>query len=72
MNKFLFKSPETDFQKLIQLKYEILNKNILYISHRVDKIHDLLQTLQVDKRLQKQVDEYMEDSGYPAEDQEPD
>ncbi len=41
-------------------KLNLLNKNILYITYRVDKIHDLLKKLTVDKDLQQQVDKYFE------------
>ncbi len=54
MNKFLFKSSDADFQKLLQLT----NKNILYVTYVVDKIFKLLQEMNTDKDLQTQVDNY--------------
>ncbi len=60
MNKFLFKSADADFQKLFQLSVTI-QKNVLYITHRVDLIIRELNELKIDKGLQKQVDEYFED-----------
>ncbi len=60
MNKFLFKSADADFQKLIQ-SIETLQKNILYITYRVDTLITGMKVLTTDKGLQKQVDEYFED-----------
>ncbi len=46
-------------------KIEILNKNILYLTHTVDKCLVLLKDLTHDVDLQKQVDEYFEDDKEP-------
>ncbi len=61
MKNFIFKSqiPST-YKKLFQ-SIEILNKNILYITFRVDKILKIVDTFQIDTGLQKQVDEYFEE-----------
>ncbi len=60
--KFDFsKSIETDFRNKIQLQLDILMKNVLYITHVVDKIGIIVNELKVDKGLQKQVDQYFED-----------
>ncbi len=54
-------SPKTDFSsKLTISKLEILNKNVLYITHQTDKILKLLNKLIIDKNLQNTVDEYFE------------
>ncbi len=50
---------ETLNTSLLDLK--ILNQNILYISRVIDKMAIILNDLNTDKRLQKQVDEYFED-----------
>ncbi len=63
MNKFLFKSTDADLQKLLQLN----NKNILYISHQVDKILKILREEDHDKDLQDTVDKY-----FDKDDKEPD
>ncbi len=60
MNKFLFKSADADFQKLFQLQLTI-QKNVLYITHRVDLIVRELNEIKTDKGLQKQVDEYFDE-----------
>jgi len=50
-------SPNADFYS----KLDIVNKNILYISHQTDKILKILKALDIDKGLQQQVDKYFED-----------
>ncbi len=60
--KFDFsKSIETDFRNKLQLQLDILMKNVLYITHVVDKIAIIVNELKTDKGLQKQVDQYFED-----------
>ncbi len=66
MNKFLFKSNDSDLQKLYINKFDLINKNILYITHRVDLIVKLLEATKTDSDLQQQVDQYFEDT--PQED----
>ncbi len=67
--KFDFsKSIETDFRNKLQLQFDILTKNTLYITYQVDKILKLIQDEQTDKGLQKQVDEYFEDETSPQTD----
>ncbi len=60
MNKFLFKSADADLQKLITINLTI-QKNVLYMTHRVDLIIRELHEIKSDKGLQKQVDKYFED-----------
>ncbi len=50
-------SPSADFYS----KLDILNKNILYITHMQDKIWKFLQENQVNKDLQEQVDKYFDE-----------
>ncbi len=57
-------SPIADFCseiKKLDLKLEIINKNLLYCTHMDDKILKIVNKLLVDKDLQKQVDDYFED-----------
>jgi len=62
MKNFIFKSADADLQKMFQLIVTI-QKNVLYITHRVDLIIRELNEIKTDKGLQKQVDEYFaEDS----------
>ncbi len=69
MNKFLFKSTDADFQKLLQQ----IHKNILYITYQEDKILKIVKSLQVDDNVQKQVDDFYEqDPPVTEDDKEPD
>jgi len=61
MNKFLFKSADADFQKLFQL-LDTIQKNVLYLTHQVDFIRKKIITLEADKVLQKQVDDYYDEA----------
>ncbi len=68
-------SPKTDFSsKLTISKLEILNKNVLYITHQTDKILKILNRMNIDKNLQNTVDEYFEETSPQTEsdDKEPD
>ncbi len=61
MNKFLFKSSDADFQKLIQ-SIDTIQKNVLYLTFRMDLVLKKVNTLGVDKALVKQtLDFYDED-----------
>ncbi len=59
MTKFIFKSNASDLQKISQ-SIETLQKNVLYITYRVDILLKEMKKMTVDKGLQKQVDEYFE------------
>ncbi len=52
-------SPNSD--RTFALKLDLINKNILYITHMEDKILKLLKTITTDKDLQTQVDRYFEE-----------
>ncbi len=71
MKNFVFKSRDQDLQKMFQL-IETQQKNILYITYRVDKILKEITTLRIDKSLQTTVDTYFDDDSPPNEDKEPD
>ncbi len=72
MNKFLFKSTDADLLKLIQ-SIDTIQKNVLYLTYRLDLVLKKVNTLGVDKAIQKQVtDYYDEDIPEPPEDKEPD
>ncbi len=70
MNKFLFKSADADLQKLFQLTV-IIQKNVLYITHRIDLIIRELNEIKTDKGLQKQVDQYFEEDTENIPEKEP-
>ncbi len=44
-----------------QNKLDIINKNILYLTHEVDKCVAMLRNIEVNSKLQKQMDDYFED-----------
>ncbi len=69
MKNFIFKSADTDLQKMFQL-LETIQKNILYVTYRTDSIIKTLNKIVVDKDLQKQVDQYFEEKPLdPADEQ---
>ncbi len=71
MNKFLFKSAEADLQKLFQLT-ETIQKNVLYLTYRIDTILKNTNKVIIDKDLQSQVDEYFEEDEKDIPDSEKD
>ncbi len=56
-------SPKTDFSSKLTIKLEIISGNILYITHEIDKIKKIVTKLELDSRLQKQIDEYYGGTG---------
>ncbi len=60
MKNFIFKSNESDLQKMFQL-LETIQKNGLYCTYRIDSLLKNFEKLLTDKSLQKQVDEYFEE-----------
>ncbi len=73
MNKFLFKSTDADFKKLSS-DVDTIQKNVLYLTYRIDTIMKDVKTLTSDKGLQQQVDEYFDETSHQTdiEDKEPD
>ncbi len=64
MKNFIFKSNDSDLQKIVPIlvtKLDTLNKNIIYVTYQVDKILKIEQGNMADKGLQKQVDAYFEE-----------
>ncbi len=61
MKNFIFKSTDADLQKMFQL-LETIQKNGLYCTYRIDSLLKNFEKLLVDKGLQKQVDEYFQES----------
>ncbi len=60
MKNFIFKSNESDLQKMFQ-SIETIQKNTLYCTYRIDAILKKINTMVNDKGLQKQVDAYFGD-----------
>ncbi len=67
MKNFIFKSTDADLQKIITIissELNLLQKNVLYITYRVDVVLKKVNELVTDKGLQKQVDDYfLQDGG---------
>ncbi len=60
MTKFIFKSNASDFQKISQ-SLETIQKNVLYLTYRMDALLKKTNAYMVDKSLQKQVNEYFDE-----------
>ncbi len=69
MTKFIFKSNASDLQKISQ-SIEIIQKNVLYLTYRIDTILKHTNKILVDKSLQTQVDEYFEETSPQTESEE--
>ncbi len=67
--KLNFKSTPADLKiKLQSNKFDIINGNILYLTHEIDQIKKIVIALQNNQNLQKQVDDYFEeDQGVSGE-----
>ncbi len=61
MKNFIFKSADADLQKMFQL-LDTIQKNGLYCTYRIDSLLKNFEKLLTDKSLQKQVDEYFEET----------
>ncbi len=64
MKNFIFKSSDPDLQKMFQY-LETIQKNVLYLTYRIDSLLKDMKKLTVDKGLQKQVDDYFDDEMGP-------
>ncbi len=60
MKNFIFKSNDSDLQKMFSI-LENLQKNIVYITYKVDSILKLVKSIDNTGSLQKQVDEFYSD-----------
>ncbi len=61
MKNFIFKSNASDLQKMFQ-SIETIQKNVLYVTYRIDMLIKRFDKQLVDKQLQTQVDEYFEET----------
>ncbi len=73
MKNFIFKSTDADFKKMFSI-IETIQKNLLYVTYRVDTLLKEVKALTVDKGLQTQVDEFYDETSHQTdnEDKEPD
>ncbi len=60
MKNFIFKSNESDLQKMFSI-LENLQKNMLYSTYKLDNILKLIGSLHTDNKLQTQVDKYFDE-----------
>ncbi len=60
MKNFIFKSTYADLQKMFQ-QIETIQKNVLYVTYRIDMLIKRYDKAVHDQNLQKQVDDYFED-----------
>ncbi len=60
MKNFIFKSTDADLQKMFSI-LENLQKNIVYITYKVDAIIKVVKSLDNTQNLQKQVDAYFDE-----------
>ncbi len=61
MKNFIFKSTDADLQKMFAI-LDTIQKNGLYCTYRIDSILKNFDKLLNDKGLQKQVDQYFEET----------
>ncbi len=61
MKNFIFKSNDSDLQKMFQ-SIETIQKNVLYLTFRCDTILKTMNELKHDKDLQNTVDKYFEET----------
>ncbi len=61
MKNFIFKSTDADLQKMFQY-LDTTQKNVLYLTYRMDSLLKDFKKFTVDKGLQSQVDEYFEET----------
>ncbi len=61
MKNFIFKSRSPDLQKMFSI-LENLQKNMVYSTYKMDAILKIVKSLDTNLNLQKQVDEYFEET----------
>ncbi len=63
------KSSDPDLQFIPHEPFlDIMNKNILYLTHTIDKCLVLLKRMEIDDALQTQVSDYTQSKQLPLED----
>ncbi len=70
MKNFIFKSSDPDLQKIITIissELNLLQKNVLYITYRIDTILKNTNKILIDKDLQKTVDEYFDETSHQTD-----
>ncbi len=67
MKNFIFKSTDADLQKMFSI-LENLQKNLVYVTYKVDNILKVVKRVDTGQALQKQVDDFYEDNPVHPED----
>ncbi len=57
MKNFIFKSTAADLQKMFQL-IETIQKNVLYVTYRIDMLIKRYDKLEIDKSLAEQANNF--------------
>ncbi len=60
MKNFIFKSRSPDLQKMFSI-LENLQKNMVYSTYKMDAVLKIVKSLETEKNLQTQVDNYFVD-----------
>ncbi len=70
MKNFIFKSTDADLQKMFAI-LDTIQKNVLYLTYRLDSVLKKVNALGIDTGLQKQVDQYFEeDTSHPEDEKD--
>ncbi len=69
MKNFIFKSTEADLQKMFS-NIDIIQKNVLYCTFRIDTILKNVGKILHDKDLQTTVDKYFDETSHQTEQDE--
>ncbi len=69
MKNFIFKSTDADFKKMFSI-IERIDKNVLYTTYRMDLVNKWIHQMESDKGLQKQVDEYFDETSHQTDSDE--
>ncbi len=60
MKNFIFKSTAADLQKMFQ-SIETIQKNVLYLTYRMDMLIKRYDKIEIDKAIVKQADDFYQD-----------
>ncbi len=60
MKNFIFKSTDADLQKMFQ-SIETIQKNVLYVTYRIDMLIKRYDKVEIDKAIVKQADDFYQD-----------
>ncbi len=66
MKNFIFKSTDADFKKMFSI-IETIQKNVLYLTYRIDTLLIKVKTLTVDKDLVKQTLDFYDSEDEPKD-----